>query len=129
VAFLDGDQSPTARVRDEADKTLTTVRLTSGADHLELATRFCEDLALHDWLLSTLLLVLRQAMSASANGHDPIALLRPALSQLVHLWMPGIDVDPAMGRLWEGLERHPGYSKQYDRVVTRIRDEIGLKSA
>jgi hypothetical protein len=68
-------------------------------------------------------------MNTSASGNDPLSLLRPALSQLVHLWMPGVDVDPAMGKLWEGLERHPGYSKQYDRVVTRIRDEIGLKSA
>jgi hypothetical protein len=126
VAFLGGDESPTARIRDEADQTVT-VRLTCGAGHLELATRFCEDLALHDWLLSTLQLVLRQAANASANGNDPRPLLRPALAQLVHLWLPGVDMDPAMGNLWEGLERHPGYSKQYDRAVTRIRDEISLQ--
>jgi hypothetical protein len=128
VAFLGGDASPKADIRDEADETFTTVRLRSGRSDPDLAARFCEDFALHEWLLSTLQLILRQAMRAAAAGNDPLPLLRPALSQLVHLWMPGVGVDPVMARLWEGLERHPGYSKQYDRVVTRIRDEIGLMS-
>jgi hypothetical protein len=119
--------APVARVHLEND-ILRTVELTVREDQLDLVPRFCEDFALHDWLLTTLGHVIEQADRASAGGREPIEVLRPAVERLLHLWMPGAHVSPVMCTLWEALERRPGFSLQWNAQVARIRDQIALET-
>jgi hypothetical protein len=89
--------------------------------------RFCEDFALHDWLLTTLGQVLEQA-SRTKVAEESIDILRPAIERLLHLWMPGAHVDPVMLTLWDTLQQRPGFDRQWNSQVTRIRDQISLQT-
>jgi hypothetical protein len=129
AALLDDSLPRTADIFVERDETYRTIRLKAASGDLALAMRFCEDLALHDWLLSSLSLILTQSSRAAEAGDDSLRLLRPALDQLVRLWMPGADENPVMRMLWDGLERHPGYTRQWDSMVARVRDQIQLRGS
>jgi hypothetical protein len=89
------------------------------------AVRFCEDLALHDWLYTTLDTVVRDAQRDTT---DPVRLLGAALELLVRLWVPGAHVDPALRPLWEELERDPGFSGTWHRNVAWIRDQVSVRT-
>jgi hypothetical protein len=86
----------------------------------------CEDLALHDWLLSTLAHLVERSRLDSANERDAVSALRPAVHHLVHLWMPNARVHNSLGSLWEVLEREPGFTRQWQTLVQRIRDHLSL---
>ncbi|MDI2129019.1 SCO2521 family protein [Yinghuangia seranimata] len=110
------------------DETLRTLSL-----HLPADTAFdpadlaalCEDLAHHDWLLTTAGRVAEQACTGAA---DPTALrrLRPVVDHLLHLWTPGTDVAPALLPAWDALEARPGFSRQWQTTVSRIRAFLAL---
>jgi hypothetical protein len=127
AAVLDGATRPNARITLEQDERVRTVRLNASPGDLPMAMRFCEDLALHDWLLTTVTYALGQADRATARGRDPVELLQPIVDQLVPLWTPGSYVDPVMRPLWEGLERHPGFTHQWQLLVARMRDKIAYR--
>ena len=127
AAVLDGATRPTARITLEQDERVRTVRLNASPGDLPMAMRFCEDLALHDWLLTTVTHALGQADRATARGRDPVEVLQPIVDQLVPLWTPGSHVDPVMRPLWEGLERHPGFTHQWQLLVARMRDKIAYR--
>ncbi len=107
---------------------LRTMAVTVPAELIPAVPRFCADFALHDWLLTTLDQLLEQAQRAAAGGREPIEVLRPAVEQLLHLWMPGAHVAPALLPLWDGLERTPGFTRQWTTQVARVRDQISLKT-
>ncbi|WP_432117507.1 SCO2521 family protein [Streptomyces sp. bgisy032] len=88
----------------------------------------CEDLALHDWLLTTLVRMLDGSRLGSPDGPAAVLALRPAVSHLLHLWMPGARVDPDLASVWEVLERRPGFSRQWRTQVQRIRDQLALQA-
>ncbi|NBM18400.1 SCO2521 family protein [Streptomyces sp. GC420] len=92
------------------------------------AVGLCEDLALHDWLLTTLVRMVERSRLGSADGHDAVMALRPAVDHLLHLWMPGARVDHTLGPLWEVLEREPGFTRQWQTLVQRIRDQLALQA-
>ncbi|KAA2266489.1 hypothetical protein F0L68_01730 [Solihabitans fulvus] len=127
VARFGDSATPRAVVRLD-DEVLRTVELTVREDQIGLAVRFCEDFALHDWLLTTLGLVLEQAGRGRIGGRDSIDILSAAMERLLHLWMPGAHVDPAMRMLWDALEQRPGFSLQWNALVARIRDQIALQT-
>ncbi|WP_067695327.1 SCO2521 family protein [Nocardia jejuensis] len=87
--------------------------------------RFCEDLALHDWLLTTLGAALADADRAGPD-RDPVAQLSPLLEQLVHLWMPGAHTPPRLRELWTRLENDPGFSRQWTAQVGQLRDRLAV---
>jgi hypothetical protein len=118
---------PSVRLHMDSE-VLRTVELTMPADLLDLAVRFCEDLALHDWLITALGGAIDQADQDMAAGEDPIAALTPAVERLIHLWMPGAHVDLPMRRLWGALEERPGFSLQWNAQVARIRDLVALRT-
>lgn len=107
---------------------LRTVEVTVPVSQLSFAERFCEDLALHDWLITALGDVIEQTDRDTAVGADPIKIFTPVAEQLVHLWMPGAHVNPVLRSLWETLERRPGFSIQWNAQVARIRDKIALRT-
>lgn len=107
-----------------AGTTLRTVRLTLGTEDVAAAQRFCEDLAVHDWLLTTIGQV---ADRAGRNDHDTDTLLDqlvPLLDQLVPLWMPGAHTAPGLRRLWTDLESDPGFTRQWTARVGQLRDRM-----
>lgn len=92
------------------------------------AAGLCEDLALHDWLLTTLVRMVERSRLGSADAHIAVTALRPAVDHLLHLWMPAAHVDRLLGPLWEVLEREPGFTRQWQTLVQRIRDQLALQA-
>ncbi|MFF2526572.1 SCO2521 family protein [Streptomyces liangshanensis] len=92
------------------------------------ATRLCEDLALHDWLLTTLVRMVERSRLGSVDGRDAVMALRPAVDHLLHLWMPRARADRTLGPLWEVLELEPGFTRQWQTLVQRIRDQLALQA-
>ncbi|MGW0662857.1 SCO2521 family protein [Streptodolium elevatio] len=105
-----------------------TLELRLPADRFPAITEIaalCEDLALHDWLLS----VLAEAADRACAGQSDSASLRrirPAVHQLIHLWSPGVDTSAELLAVWEDLEARPGFSRQWQTCVDRIRDSMAL---
>ncbi|MFI6460484.1 SCO2521 family protein [Streptomyces sp. NPDC050528] len=106
-----------------ADQEVRTLRLTLTSTDTtpDQLVSLCEDLALHDWLLTTVSRVVE---------HDRGRLddLRTTVEQLLHLWLPGIDLPPELLAVWEGLERAPGLSRQWHAQVERIRHRLTLRA-
>lgn len=120
----DGQAEPVVRLRLE-DEVSRTIELVVAADQLGLAQRFCEDVALHDWLLT----MLGSTIDQAARGDDARTdMLSAAVERVVHLWMPGAHVNPAMQALWDKLERQPGFSRQWGAQVAQIRDLVALRT-
>jgi hypothetical protein len=117
------DSAPAVKLHIGADM-VRTVELTVGPDQLGLAERFCADLALHDWLITTVGNVIEQVDREGGR----IDVLAAAVERLVHLWMPGAHVDPAMCGLWDALERRPGFSLQWQAQISRIRDLLAIRT-
>ncbi|MDH6118089.1 hypothetical protein ABH930_003328 [Kitasatospora sp. GAS204A] len=110
------------------DGTLRTLRLTLERVDPVAVAAFCEDLALHDWLLTTLVQLVERSGLGSAPGPEPLLRLRPAVDHLLHLWMPGARVDRALAPIWAGLETRPGFTRQWAATVQRIRDHLALQA-
>ncbi|MCT7351381.1 SCO2521 family protein [Streptomyces sp. 15-116A] len=120
----DGDGPPAIERFTVAEDELRTVRLrvpegTPGADLAGL----CADLALHDWLLTT---VVRVLDGLRLGGRPTIERLRPAVDHLLHLWMPRARVTKELAALWDPLEEQPGFTRQWRTLVQRIRDQLTL---
>ncbi|MFF0608713.1 SCO2521 family protein [Nocardia tengchongensis] len=111
------------RLEDENTRSVRimvpTVRDLAGAQ------RFCEDLAIHDWLLSTLASALSDADRPRPES-DSSKELAPLLEQLVHLWMPGAHTPPRLRELWTRLESDPGFTRQWTAQVGHLRDRLAV---
>ncbi|MFF4207924.1 SCO2521 family protein [Streptomyces sp. NPDC001796] len=92
------------------------------------AAGLCEDLALHDWLLTTVVHMLDSSRLGAADGPAAVLALRPAVDHLLHLWMPRAHVDRTLGHLWDVLEREPGFTRQWQTLVQRIRDQLAVQA-
>jgi hypothetical protein len=116
-----------ARIRFSIDNdTLRTTAIEVDVDDPRSIAAFCEDLALHDWLLTTLLDIVERSRIGDGSRERVIDRLRPAIDYLLHLWMPAARVDEAVLPLWESLERRPGFTKQWRALVDRIRDQVAV---
>ncbi|PXX65584.1 hypothetical protein DFR70_104649 [Nocardia tenerifensis] len=105
-------------------KRVRSVRLTMAEPDMAAAQRFCEDLAAHDWLLTT---ISQMADRGGASDHETDMLLDqlvPMLDQLVPLWMPGAHASPGLRRLWAELESDPGFTRQWTARVGQLRDRV-----
>ncbi|MFC4535466.1 SCO2521 family protein [Sphaerisporangium dianthi] len=102
--------------------TVRTLRL--AGDPANAVVAFCEDLALHDWLLTTVDALTERAFIGSAPPAEVAARLAPAIDHLLHLWMPAARMDDSVLHFWEQLERKPGFGRQWRSSVDRIRDQV-----
>ena len=109
-------------------KTVRTLLLGSAEHEPAAVQRLCEDLALHDWLLTTILTLLDNSLDAPGSRAQRVKKLHPAVEWLLHLWMPAARVDPALLPLWELLDERSGFSKQWRTSVDRIRDQLNLST-
>lgn len=128
-----------------AEDELRTVRLRvpEGTPSEEVAG-LCDDLALHDWLLTTVVRILDGIRLGAGPGAPParqragtgggageghpavVRALRPAVDHLLHLWMPRARVAQDLALLWDALEERPGFTRQWQTLVQRIRDQLTL---
>ena len=97
-----------------------------GAVNLDAILELCRDLALHDWVLTTVTRRLERIDPGSGDRDRAVQELRPAIDHLLHLWMPGARVADELAAVWEGFERRPGFTRQWDAAVGRVRDQLAL---
>ncbi|WP_406727622.1 SCO2521 family protein [Streptomyces sp. GD-15H] len=135
----DRDDGPSIERFTLAEDELRTLRLRvpEGTPSDEIAG-LCDDLALHDWLLTTVVRILDGIrLGAGAPPARPqwgpeedrpavVTALRPAVDHLLHLWMPRARVGKELAQLWDVLEEHPGFTRQWQALVQRIRDQLTL---
>lgn len=128
-ARFDGGERPGGvfTLHDATRRTLQ-LRLPSPrfADATEVVA-LCEDLALHDWLLTVVADVAERACAGPADQAS-LRRLRPAVDHLLHVWMPGLDVPPALLAVWDDLESAPGFTRQWRSCVDRIRDHMAMNT-
>ena len=129
VARLDqallGPSSPAAQFRLHGDSVRSLKIWAPGASLPDLVD-LCLDLALHDWVLTTLTQRINQIDPGSGDRANTINKLRPVIDHLLHLWMPGAQVDRGLMSIWADLERKPGFTRQWDSSVHRVRDQVAL---
>lgn len=87
---------------------------------------FCEDIALHDWLLSCLLQIMDRVGVGRQHQEGLAHRLQPIVDHLLHLWMPASRADEQFLPLWLGLDRRAGFSRQWETSANWIRDQIGV---
>lgn len=107
---------------------LRTVLVRTRGDAVPDVVALCEDLALHDWLLTTLTGIVTRA---ALTGPDPavaVGRIRPAVDHLLHLWMPGARLEMQTRRFWEQMEQRAGFGRQWTTSVQRIRDHLALST-
>lgn len=107
---------------------LRTLELTAAHDDIFAVVELCEDLALHDWLLTTLLSLMEFSLTGPGTRAQRIERLRPAIDTLLHLWMPAARLDESVAAVWRDLERRPGFTRQWETLVNRIRDQVSLST-
>jgi hypothetical protein len=105
-----------------------TVRLLAHGITPEEAAALCEDLALHDWLLTTLTGILDRAGPNLTGTELSAARIRAIVDHLLHLWMPGVRLTAAMRRFWLPLEERAGFARQWNTSVQRIRDHLAMSA-
>jgi hypothetical protein len=106
---------------------LRLLELSVSGDPADLArelTALAEDVALHDWLLSTLLEILGKSDLGAIDRQTALRRLLPAIDYLLHLWMPDARGGEISRAVWAGLDRRPGFSRQWQTLVHRIRDQL-----
>ncbi|MGH4008996.1 MAG: SCO2521 family protein [Pseudonocardiaceae bacterium] len=129
VVTLDAAQSAASRAKFTIDSaTVRTLQLTVVENDLLAAVELCEDLALHDWLLTALLKMIERSQIGASPRPQVVERLRPAIDYLLHLWMPTARLNESVLPLWESLERQPGFTKQWEASVSRIRDQVALST-
>jgi hypothetical protein len=119
------DDRVRASFRVDSD-TNRTLELRAPVREVDVVVSLCEDLALHDWLLTTLVGILETSLTGTGTHIQRIERLRPAVDYLLHLWMPGARVDESVAALWQSLEHRPGFTRQWEASVNRIRDQIAM---
>ncbi|WP_280274490.1 SCO2521 family protein [Nocardia wallacei] len=128
TARIGGSAGPVAAVRLDDVRT-RSVRLTVRHEsELEAAQRFCEDLAIHDWLLTVLADALDEADRFATHSSERTNLLTALLEHLPGLWMPGAHTPPPLRALWRDLHADPGLSRQWNLLVARLRDSIAVET-
>jgi hypothetical protein len=125
LAGPDRDNSASFRIDS---KTLRTLLLRAGGQEPDAIRALCADLALHDWLLTTILTLLDNSLDTPGSRAQRVRKLHPAVEWLLHLWMPAARVEPALMPLWESLDARSGFTRQWRTSVDRIRDQLNLST-
>jgi len=105
---------------------LRTVRLHAVSESSREIGELCADLALHDWLLSTLSSLVELARIGQSPTVEVLRRLRPAVDHLLHAWMPVARLAAELSVFWDELDRQPGFSRQWQATVARIRDQLAV---
>jgi hypothetical protein len=91
---------------------------------LAAAQRFCEDLAVHDWLLTVVAEATERADLAGPGSAASIETIAPVLCHLAHLWMPGAHSPPALRGLWAQLGEEPDFDAAWRGCIVHLRNRL-----
>lgn len=119
---------PEVRFRIE-EGNVRTITVQAGTSAPAAIVELCEDLALHDWLLTTLLRVLDRSRIGALPRGEVLHRLGPAADHLLHLWMPAARLDKSLLPVWDCIERRPGFTRQWLANVNRVRDVVAVTTA
>ncbi|WP_092556580.1 SCO2521 family protein [Actinoplanes derwentensis] len=109
------------------DDQLRIMRVTLPAEAPpRLLVAFGEDLALHDWLLTSVIGIVDRAAIGALPRDESLGRLRPAVDYLLHLWLPAGRGGELAGQLWETLERRAAFTRQWALLRDRIRDQFAV---
>ncbi|QSB06003.1 SCO2521 family protein [Natronoglycomyces albus] len=97
--------------------------VTDEPDSLALA-HAAEDVAVHDWLLTTLLAELERAPFTNRNPEETLRMLQPVVDHLMHLWMPKARVNESLWFVWEALDKVPGFTRQWETLTRQIEGRV-----
>jgi hypothetical protein len=111
-----------------ADQTSRLVRLTLNSPDQAAVAELCEDLALHDWLLTTVTELISRSRLGEGTHVQAVNRVRPAIDHLLHLWMPGVRVTQALKPLWSLLDNKAGFIREWNTSVNRIRDQLAMNT-
>jgi hypothetical protein len=133
-------QSGTTRLRwaariGETARPLVAFRLHSATVRTVLVTvrteeelagvqRFCEDLAVHDWLLTVTGQALEQSDAYPPGSAESVAVLAPVLHHLAHLWVPGAHTPPPLRELWTQLQIDPNFTADRQGLIDQLRNRM-----
>ncbi|EIV94752.1 hypothetical protein FraQA3DRAFT_4533 [Frankia sp. QA3] len=109
-----------------AGETVRTLRIHGSGLDLVSVVGLCEDLALHDWLLTTVQHVVAGSRVRAGGGGRLPSQLKPVIDHLLHVWMPAARIGEELLPVWTGLEQRPGFSRQWESLVAWIRDQLAL---
>lgn len=124
-AVEDGGPHATMDLRID-DGVNRTVRLKAGNTDVPGLAALCEDIAVHDWLLTSVLNNVERANIGTGERVDVVRRLRPVIVHMLHLWMPAARLTAEPAALWDDLERRPGFTRQWNTLISRIRDQMML---
>lgn len=123
AATLAADTGPTVAIAKSDQPNVHVIRLSGAPDDLPMLIRFCEEFALHEWLLTTVQdVIVPRAETDIARDRDPLDTVLFALNELVPLWMPPTHLNSDMKALWEAMESRTHYSRLFERQAARLRD-------
>lgn len=108
---------------------LRTLRIVVPAELAAGLPELCRDLALHDWLLSSLVSVIDTAGIGSREREDVVRRLHPAVDHLLHAWMPAARFPAELAPYWDAVEQRSGLTRQWENAVRQVRDQIALAAA
>jgi hypothetical protein len=129
AALTSGAETAEPRVRFTIEEgNVRTVAVTAGAASSAHVVDLCEDLALHDWLLTAILHILDRSRIGALPRTEVVRRLAPAVDHLLHLWMPAARVDRSLLGVWESIERRPGFTRQWRASVDRVRDQVAVST-
>lgn len=127
---LDGMSAPTAQftLLDDSNRVLSLFVPHDLREvyRLDDVLELCRDIALHDWVLTTLTQRIERIRSVSGDRPPAVGELQPIVSNLLHLWLPGARVSAELRAVWDGFERRPGFTRQWQTAVEWIRDQLSL---
>ncbi|MEG8178726.1 hypothetical protein GZH49_09265 [Nocardia terpenica] len=126
TAVVGGGAGPALSLHMDDDITRSARLIVRDGADLDAAQRFCEDLAAHDWLLTVTAGALDEANRHRPHSRERLDILAPLLEHLAGLWMPGAHTPAALRALWSGLQSDPGFSRQWNTLVGRLRDSIAV---
>ncbi|MFI7497773.1 SCO2521 family protein [Streptomyces sp. NPDC049687] len=127
AAAAEGEEASLLFTKAEDALRIVDLRLPRGTAPAA-AAGLCEDLALHDWLLTTVAYKLDGLRLGSEDGRAVLKVLRPLVDHLLHLWMPQARADRALHSVWEQLDKNSGFSRQWNTLAQRIRDQLALQT-
>jgi hypothetical protein len=116
----------TFRVHDEC---LRSIKVVAPAPMVGDLQELCHDVALHDWLLSSLVSLIDTAAIGQRNREEVLARLRPAVDHLLHAWMPSTRFRDDLAPFWTALEYSSGLARQWENAVDQVRDQVRLAAA
>ncbi|MEV0645706.1 SCO2521 family protein [Phytomonospora sp. NPDC050363] len=122
---VEGDQHNSLMFSIDAEHH-RTARFPAGNQEPAVLAELAADIAVHDWLLTTTLAFVEKVGIGSKGRDGVIKGLRPLIDHILHLWMPAARLHPSLSELWESLERRPGFSRQWNTLIARIRDQLML---